>query len=126
MELFQLTATGGPEPGIQLFWDTQRHRAILHGYRLRQVPQDRAYQLWVIKDGTPVPSITFRPEPDGHAKVERIPVPEDGPLGCRRGNGGAIGRVGAADLAPSPRGEAAAIVTRRPTRRTRAAVVKRS
>jgi anti-sigma-K factor RskA len=24
------------------------------------------------------PSVTFKPEPDGHAKVEQIPVPSDG------------------------------------------------
>ncbi len=78
VRMFQLTATGDPDPGIQLFWDTQRHRAILHGFRLRQVPEGQAYQLWFIKDGTPVPSITFTPEPDGHVKVEQVAVPADG------------------------------------------------
>jgi len=78
VQLFQLTATGDPEPGIQLFWNRAQHRAIVHGYRLKAVPTGRAYQLWFIKDGKPVPSVTFKPEPDGHAKVEQIPVPSDG------------------------------------------------
>jgi anti-sigma-K factor RskA len=78
VRMYQLTASGDPEPGIQLFYDRQRQRAIIHGFRLRQVPQDRAYQLWFIRDGKPVPSVTFKPEPDGHAKVEQIPVPADG------------------------------------------------
>ncbi|HYC31707.1 MAG TPA: anti-sigma factor [Gemmatimonadales bacterium] len=78
VQMFQLTATGDPDPGIQLFWDRQRHRAIVHGFRLKQVPEGRAYQLWFIKDGAPVPSVTFKPEPDGHARVEQIPVPSDG------------------------------------------------
>jgi anti-sigma-K factor RskA len=78
VQMFQLTASGDPDPLIQLFWDQQRHRAILHGFRLDSVPAGRAYQLWFIKDGTPVPSITFRPEPTGHAMVERIEVPADG------------------------------------------------
>lgn len=78
VQMFQLTASGDPEPGIQLFWNRQQHRAIVHGYRLKPVPAGRAYQLWFIKDGRPVPSVTFKPEADGRAKVEQIPVPVDG------------------------------------------------
>jgi anti-sigma-K factor RskA len=75
VELFQLTASGDPEPGIQIFWDRQRNRALAHGFKLKQVPDGRAYQLWFIKDGKPVPSVTFKPEPSGHVRVEKIPVP---------------------------------------------------
>lgn len=78
VQMFQLTASGDPDPGIQLFWDRERHRAILHGFRLRSVPSGQAYQLWFIKDGAPVPSVTFTPEPTGHARVEQIEVPADG------------------------------------------------
>jgi anti-sigma-K factor RskA len=80
VQMFQLTSSGDPEPGIQLFWDRQRNLAIVHGFRLRPVPAGKAYQLWFIKDGAPVPSVTFKPEPDGHAKVEHIAVPEGGSL----------------------------------------------
>ena len=52
----------------------------MHGFRLKPVPEGRAYQLWFIKDGTPVPSVTFKPEPDGHVKVEGVRVPTDGAL----------------------------------------------
>jgi anti-sigma-K factor RskA len=78
VRMFQLTASGDPDPLIQLFWDQRRHRATLHGFRLDSVPEGRAYQLWFIKDGAPVPSVTFRPEPDGHVLVERIEVPAEG------------------------------------------------
>jgi len=78
VELYQLTASGDPDPGVQLFWDRERNRAIVHGFRLKPVPEGRAYQLWFIKDGKPVPSVTFKPEPTGHAKVEQVPVPADG------------------------------------------------
>jgi anti-sigma-K factor RskA len=78
VQMFQLTASGDPEPLIQLFWDRERHRAIVHGFKLASVPAGRAYQLWFIKDGAPVPSVTFKPEPTGHARVEQIPVPADG------------------------------------------------
>jgi anti-sigma-K factor RskA len=78
VRMFQLTASGDPDPLIQLFWDRQRNRAIVHGYKLGDLPAGRAYQLWFIRDGAPVPSVTFKPEPDGHVKVEQIPVPADG------------------------------------------------
>jgi anti-sigma-K factor RskA len=78
VQMFQLTSSGDPDPLVQLFWDRQRHRAILHGFRLDTVPEGRAYQLWFIQDGAPVPSITFRPEPTGHVLVERIEVPAGG------------------------------------------------
>jgi len=78
VRMFQLTATGDPDPGIQLFWNTRQHRAVVHGYRLRPLPEGRAYQLWFIKDGAPVPSVTFRPTADGRVKLDRVAVPEDG------------------------------------------------
>jgi anti-sigma-K factor RskA len=80
VQLVQLTASGDPEPGIQLFWDRRRHRAIVNGYRLRPVAQGKAYQLWFIKDGKPVPSVTFKPAPNGRASVGTIPVPADGSI----------------------------------------------
>jgi anti-sigma-K factor RskA len=80
VRLFQLTATGDPDPGIQLFYNQEQHKAIVHGFRIKGLPAGRAYQLWFIKDGKPVPSVTFKPEPDGHVSVESIPVPADGNL----------------------------------------------
>ena len=80
VRMYQLTASGDPDPLIQFFWDQERNRAIVHGYKLGDLPAGRAYQLWFIKDGTPVPSVTFKPEPDGHVKVEQIPVPSDGEI----------------------------------------------
>lgn len=78
VQMFQLTASGDPDPLIQLFWDRRGHRAVLHGIRLDSIPEGRAYQLWFIKDGAPVPSVTFRPQPEGRVLVEQIEVPSDG------------------------------------------------
>ncbi len=80
VELYQLTASGDPQPGIQLFWNRQKNVAIVHGFGLRPVPSGQAYQLWFIEDGKPVPSVTFKPEPSGHAKVEGVTVPTQGEL----------------------------------------------
>jgi anti-sigma-K factor RskA len=78
VELYQLTATGDPVPGVQLFWDRKRNTAIIHSFGVKPLPDDRAYQLWFIQDGKPVPSITFRPARDGRASVEAIAVPAGG------------------------------------------------
>jgi anti-sigma-K factor RskA len=78
VELYQLTSSGDPDPGIQLFWDRKRNSAIINGFRLKPVPEGKAYQLWFIKDGKPVPSVTFKPEQTGQVRVEQVPVPTDG------------------------------------------------
>ena len=80
VQLFQLTASGDPNPAIQFFWDRRLNRAVLHAIGLPPVPEGRAYQLWFIRDGKPVPSITFKPEPSGHFETEEIPVPTGGSL----------------------------------------------
>lgn len=78
VRLFQLTSSGDPEPGIQLFWNVRRNHALLNAYRLKPVAPGRAYQLWFIRDGKPVPSVTFTPQPNGAATVGPVPVPTDG------------------------------------------------
>ena len=80
VQLFQLTASGDPNPAIQLFWDRAQNRAVVHGHKLKSVAQGQAYQLWFIKDGTPVPSVIFKPDPAGDVHLEQIPVPADGEL----------------------------------------------
>ncbi len=38
VELYQLTATGDPVPGVQLFWDRKRNRAIIHSFGVKPLP----------------------------------------------------------------------------------------
>ncbi len=78
VELYQLTASGDPTPGVQLFWNRKRNTAILHSFGVKPLPDNRTYQLWFIEDGKPVPSITFRPSTDGRARVEAIDMPSGG------------------------------------------------
>jgi anti-sigma-K factor RskA len=80
VELFQLTASGDPDPKIQVFWNRIRNSALVHASGLHQLDPGKAYQLWFIKDGKPVPSVTFKPEPTGHAKMERVEVPSGGDI----------------------------------------------
>lgn len=78
VQLVQLTASGDPDPQIQLFWDRRHNTAVLHASRLRPVAAGRTYQLWFIKDGKPVPSITFNVAAAGEALVPQVAVPSEG------------------------------------------------
>lgn len=78
VELVQLTASGDPDPRIQLFWDRRHGTAVLHASKLKPVPQGRTYQLWFIQDGRPVPSVTFDVAPGGDAIVSQVAVPSEG------------------------------------------------
>ena len=80
VDIFQLTASGNPESRIQIFWDRERRRALIHGTRLKPLPADSAYQLWFIRDGKPVPSVTFSPAPGGGARLNSVAVPSDGTI----------------------------------------------
>ena len=79
VRVFKLTASGDPEPGIQLFWNQRRNQALVNAYRLKPVPPGRAYQLWFIRDGKPVPSVTFTPK-HGSATVSGVKVPSGGKI----------------------------------------------
>jgi anti-sigma-K factor RskA len=78
VELVQLTASGDPDPRIQLFWNRRHNTAVLHASKLKPVPRGRIYQLWFIKDGKPVPSVTFDVAPAGEALIPEVAVPSEG------------------------------------------------
>jgi anti-sigma-K factor RskA len=78
--MFQLTESGNPDPGVQIFWNRNRNEALLHAYRLRPPASGRTYQLWFIRDGKPVPSVTFRSSGEGGAIIPHIPVPTGGTI----------------------------------------------
>lgn len=76
-QLILLTATGERPPGIQLFWNKAGGRVVLHAFNLPPAAQGRAYQLWFLRDGAPVPGGTFNSDPDGHALVTVAGPPAD-------------------------------------------------
>jgi anti-sigma-K factor RskA len=52
------------------FWSAEANLGVLFLVNLSQLPEDRAYQLWVLgPDGTPVSGGTFRPQADGSARL---------------------------------------------------------
>lgn len=70
-----LTGTGDVRPEIQLFWNEKQQIAILNATHLAPAPSGRTYQLWFIRDGKPVPSVTFNTRVDGSALLGEIALP---------------------------------------------------
>jgi len=75
--LVHLASANTTGPGVQLFWNLKQGRGLLHAFRLTPAPTGRAYQLWLIKDGKPVPSRVFNSDPDGHGLVAGFELPRD-------------------------------------------------
>jgi anti-sigma-K factor RskA len=80
VKLVQLTASGNPDPAIQVFWNRARNTALLNATGLKPAPPGRTYQLWWIRDGKPVPSVTFDIDAAGAGLVKGVSVPTDGEL----------------------------------------------
>ncbi len=80
VRIYDLASSAGQVPGAQLFLNQAQHTAVLHAFRLPQAPAGRAYQLWFIQDGKPVPSVTFIPDAAGRALVQQVAVPAAGAI----------------------------------------------
>lgn len=75
LAVVQLTATGAEPPGMQLFWNRRTGRGVLQAYRLPPAEAGRIYQLWLIRDGVPMPSQLFNSGVDGAALVANFTLP---------------------------------------------------
>ena len=76
VRLTTLTSTSTPAPVIQLFMNPKERVALVHAFNLQPTDSGRVYQLWFIpKGGKPIPSVTFSPEPTGHAMVQQVEIP---------------------------------------------------
>lgn len=64
-------------PGIQFFWNLKTGRGVIHAFRLKPAAPGRTYQVWLIKDGKPVPSKLFNSDADGHGLVWGIELPKE-------------------------------------------------
>jgi hypothetical protein len=62
-------------PGVQFFWNQRTQKGLLHAYRLPPAPAGRVYQLWLIRDGKPVPSNVFTSDAQGRSVVTGIELP---------------------------------------------------
>jgi anti-sigma-K factor RskA len=74
-ETVTLAATGAARPVIKAYVDRARRTMMLSAALLDTLPVGRAYQVWFIVDGKPVPSVTFRPDSTGRALLRALPIP---------------------------------------------------
>ena len=73
--LVNLNAAQSAGAGMQVFWNVREGKAVVNGYGLAPLAGDRAYLLWMIRDGTPVPLTLFTPGDDGRAVVASVELP---------------------------------------------------
>jgi anti-sigma-K factor RskA len=76
LRVVNLTGTDTSRAGVQLFWDEKKRRGVVHAFHLKPAAPGRSYQLWLIKDGKPVSVSVFNSDPDGHALVQNLLLPE--------------------------------------------------
>lgn len=75
--LVNLVSAPDNGPGVQFFWNVKQGRGIIHAFRLKPAAAGRTYQLWLIKDGKPVPSKLFTADADEHSLVWDIDLPRE-------------------------------------------------
>jgi len=61
-------------PALQVYWNPRSGKAVIHASGLAPIGEDRAYCLWMIRDGKPVPLTLFRPGSDGSQLLHDITV----------------------------------------------------
>lgn len=74
-ETVTLATTGDAKPIIKAYINRMRHSLTLSAVQLETLPVGRAYQLWFIVDGKPVPSVTFTADSTGHVLLHGVTMP---------------------------------------------------
>lgn len=64
-------------PSMQVFWNQRTGEAVVHASRLAQIATNRAYCLWIIRNGKPESVKLFTPGPDGHSLINAVVLPND-------------------------------------------------
>lgn len=74
--LVQLVANNTGGPAMQVYWNVKDGRAVIHAAGLKAIDSSRAYALWMIRDGKPVPLALFSPDADGSQLLNDVQVPQ--------------------------------------------------
>lgn len=73
--LVRLAPNANAGPSMQVYWNPKRGSAVVMASGLRQLATDRAYVLWMIRDGKPAAVALFRPDSAGSQVLSDIQVP---------------------------------------------------
>lgn len=69
--VIELAAASPRAPSGRMFWDVAHNRWTFVAHHMPQMRPGREYQLWFITpDERKIPSVTFRPDAQGHAVVQ--------------------------------------------------------
>lgn len=67
-----------PKPGIDVLWHPEHLRGYLYARNLPKVEPNKAYELWLIADNTPIPAAVFNTDENGNAVIEIKKLPTSG------------------------------------------------
>jgi anti-sigma-K factor RskA len=59
-----------PRAGARVLWDAQREEWTVISHDLPPLPPGKAYQLWFLTSGAPIPSGTFQPDPHSRGIIQ--------------------------------------------------------
>lgn len=77
LTLVRLVSNEVSAPAMQVFWNRRRGTAVVHASGFAQVAKDRAYCLWIIRNGKPQAVAMFTPDADGEQLLNSVAVPLD-------------------------------------------------
>ncbi len=77
LTLVRLVSNEVSAPAMQVFWNRRRGTAVVHASGFAQVAKDRAYCLWIIRNGKPQAVAMFTPDADGQQLLNSVAVPLD-------------------------------------------------
>src|SRR5262245_37618889 len=69
VRIVPLSANATAEAGVSVAWNAKEQRGLLVARNLPKVAADKAYELWLIADGKPVPAAVFNTDAQGNAFV---------------------------------------------------------
>lgn len=72
--LVRLSPNTRSGPALQVYWNPRSGKAVVHASGLAPLAPDRAYCLWMIRDGKPLPVTCFRPGANGSQLLHDITV----------------------------------------------------
>lgn len=75
LQLVRLAPNTVDGPSMQVYWNVKRGAAVIVAAGLAPIAADRAYCLWIIRDGKPAAVALFRPDSTGAQVLPDVAVP---------------------------------------------------
>lgn len=75
--LVRLAANDAKPHSMQVYWNQRTGEAVVHASNFESVPKNRAYCLWIIRNGKPEAVKLFTPDADGHRLLNAVTLPRD-------------------------------------------------